>query len=115
MNQHHDIGTNPYTGGVAAFVAQLRYDAIPHDVIARIKLLLLDSIGCALFGSALEWSRILADTLARVDTTQGCTVWGTPMKLSAPHAALVNGTLIQSYCICAIGQYLDSAGSCSAI
>ena len=66
-------------------------------MIARIKLLLLDSIGCALFGSALEWSRILADTLARVDTTQGCTVWGTPMKLSAPHAALVNGTLIQSF------------------
>src|SRR6266702_3572892 len=97
MNQHHDIGTNPYTGGVAAFVAQLRYDVIPHDVIARIKLLLLDSIGCALFGSALEWSRILADTLARVDTTPGCTVWGTPMKLSAPHAALVNGTLIQSF------------------
>src|SRR5262249_39236071 len=97
MNQHNDIGTNPYTRGVASFVAELRYHAIPQDVNARIKPLLLDSVGCALFGSALEWSRILADTLARVDTTPGCTVWGTPMKLSAPHAALVNGTMIQSF------------------
>ncbi|KXU84412.1 2-methylcitrate dehydratase [Paraburkholderia monticola] len=97
MNQHNDIGTNPYTGGVAAFVAGLQYEAIPDEVRARIKLLILDSLGCALFGSGLEWSQILANTLARVDTTQACSVWGTPMKLSAPHAALVNGTMIQSF------------------
>ncbi|MEM5383084.1 MmgE/PrpD family protein [Paraburkholderia phymatum] len=97
MNQHNDIGTNPYTGGVAAFVAGLRYEAIPDEVRARIKLLILDSLGCALFGSGLEWSRILSDTLASIDTTQGCNVWGMPLKLSAPHAALVNGTMIQSF------------------
>ncbi|MEA3086832.1 MAG: aconitate decarboxylase [Paraburkholderia sp.] len=97
MNQHNDVGTNPYTGGVAAFVAGLRYEAIPDDVRARIKLLILDSLGCAIFGAALPWSRILADTLQRVDSTPGCHVWGTPLRLSAPHAALVNGTLIQSF------------------
>ncbi|MEM5438657.1 MmgE/PrpD family protein [Paraburkholderia diazotrophica] len=97
MNQHNDIGTNPYTGGVAAFVAGLRYEAVPDEVRARIKLLILDSLGCALFGSGLEWSRILSDTLAGIDTTQGCNVWGMPSKLSAPHAALVNGTMIQSF------------------
>ncbi|MEX3933698.1 MmgE/PrpD family protein [Paraburkholderia phymatum] len=97
MNQHNDIGTNPYTGGVAAFVAGLRYEAIPDEVRARIKLLILDSLGCALFGSGLEWSRILSDTLASIDMTQGCNVWGMPLKLSAPHAALVNGTMIQSF------------------
>ncbi len=64
---------------------------------ARIKLLILDSLGCALFGAGLLLSRILADTLQRVDTTQGCGVWGMPLRLSAPHAALVNGTLIQSF------------------
>jgi 2-methylcitrate dehydratase PrpD len=97
MNQHNDVGANPYTGGMSAFVAGLRYEAIPDEVRARIKLLILDSLGCALFGAGLPWSRILADTLQRVDTTQGCGVWGMPLRFSAPHAALVNGTLIQSF------------------
>jgi aconitate decarboxylase len=88
---------NQYTQGIANFVANLRYSVIPAEVIARIKLLILDSLGCAIFGAELPWSRILLDTLARVDTTPGCTVWGTDQKLSAPHAALVNGTLVQSF------------------
>lgn len=74
MNQHNDVGANPYIGGVAAFVAGLRYEAIPDEVRARIKLLILDSLGCAIFGAALRWSRILADTLQRVDSTPGCHV-----------------------------------------
>jgi 2-methylcitrate dehydratase PrpD len=93
----HSTADNRYTQGIADFVAGLRYDAIPAEVIARIKLLILDSLGCAIFGAELPWSRILRDTLANVDTTPGCTIWGTAGKLSAPHAALVNGTLVQSF------------------
>ena len=37
------------------------------------------------------------DTLAEVDASTGATVWGTPRRLSAPHAALVNGTLVQGF------------------
>jgi 2-methylcitrate dehydratase PrpD len=88
---------NPHTRAIAQFIAQLRYEDIPADVIARIKLLILDSFGCALYGSALEWSRILRATLAKLDATKACRVWGTTEFLSAPHAALVNGTLIQSF------------------
>jgi len=88
---------NPHTRAIAQFIAQLRYEEIPAEVIARIKLLILDSLGCALYGSDLEWSRILRATLAKLDDTKACRVWGTPELLSAPHAALVNGTLIQSF------------------
>jgi aconitate decarboxylase len=88
---------NPHTRAIAEFVSALRYEDIPDDVIARIKLLILDSLGCALYGTALEWSRILRATLGKLDATRACRVWGTPEKLSAPHAALVNGTLIQSF------------------
>ena len=90
-------GGNPHTRAIAQFVSGLRYEDIPGEVIARIKLLMLDSLGCALYGAGLEWSRILRQTLGAVDTTQGCRVWGTAEKLSAPHAALVNGTLVQSF------------------
>jgi aconitate decarboxylase len=88
---------NSYTSGMAAFIAGLTYERIPADVIARIKLLMLDAFGCAIFGTGLEWSRILAQTLSAADATQACRVWGTDQRLSAPHAALVNGTLVQSF------------------
>ncbi len=88
---------NPHTSAIAQFITQLRYEDIPADVITRVKLLILDSFGCALYGSDLEWSCILRATLAKLDTTKACRVWGTPERLSAPHAALVNGTLIQSF------------------
>jgi 2-methylcitrate dehydratase PrpD len=90
-------GSNPHTRAIAQFVSALRYEDIPAEVIARIKLLMLDSFGCAIYGSALEWSRILRTTLRAVDKSEGCRVWGTPEQLSAPHAALVNGTLVQSF------------------
>src|SRR5258705_1751512 len=89
-------GDNEFTSGIADFVAGLRYDDIPGEVIDRIKLLILDSLGCAVFGVHLEWRRILIETLAKLDSTAGCRVWGTDRSLSAPHAVLVNGTLVQS-------------------
>lgn len=90
-------GANPYTQGVADFVSGLRYEAIPAEVLARIKLLILDSFGCALYGTDLPWSQILIETLSGLDTTATNVLWGTDKKLSAPHAALVNGTLVQSF------------------
>lgn len=88
---------NPYTARLAEFVAGLTFEAIPPEVIARIKLLILDALGCALFGARLEWSRILCETLAGLDSTPACRVWGTGLRLSAPHAALANGALVQSF------------------
>ncbi len=90
-------GANPQTRGVADFVSGLRYEAIPAEVLARIKLLILDSFGCALYGADLPWSQILMNTLGSLDTSQSNGIWGTGRKLSAPHAALVNGTLVQSF------------------
>ena len=94
---HEATADNPYTRGIAEFVSGLSYDAIPPEVLARIKLLMLDSLGCAIYGADLEWSRILQQRLGELDATQACTVWGTRQRLSAPHAALVNGTQVQGF------------------
>lgn len=94
---HRSTTDNPYTRGIAQFVSGLKYDAIPAEVRSRIKLLMLDSLGCALYGADLEWSRVLQDTLEKIDATRTCSVWGTKRKLSAPHAALVNGTQVQGF------------------
>ncbi|HEX9672986.1 MAG TPA: MmgE/PrpD family protein [Burkholderiales bacterium] len=94
---HEATQDNPYTRGIAEFVSGLKYDAIPAEVRHRIKLLMLDALGCALYGADLEWCRILQDSLAKVDSTRECGVWGTKKKLSAPHAALANGTAVQGF------------------
>ena len=88
---------NRFTAGIAQFVSGLSYDAIPEAVRTRIKLLMLDAIGCAIYGADLEWCRILQTTLRGIDATPACAVWGTDVRLSAPHAALVNGTEVQSF------------------
>ena len=93
----HAVAGNPYTQGIAAFVSGLRFERIPREVIERIKLLILDSLGCAMYGVDLEWSRILMNTLRQIDNSTACSVWGSSLRLSAPHATLVNGTLVQGF------------------
>ena len=88
---------NRYTRGIAQFVSTLQYESIPPEVRSRIRLLMLDALGCALYGADLEWSRILQNRLSTIDTTRQCSVWGTDRRLSAPHAALVNGTQVQGF------------------
>jgi len=94
---HAATTDNPYTRGIAQFVSGLTYDKVPPEVLSRLKLLMLDSLGCALYGADLPWTRMLQNTLSTVDTTRACAVWGTDKKLSAPHAALVNGTQVQGF------------------
>ncbi len=80
------------TRDLARFGAALRYDDIPADVIARIKLSLLDSLGCCLFGATLPWTKKVA-ALAELESAKPvATLIGLGRKTSASLAALVNGT-----------------------
>jgi 2-methylcitrate dehydratase PrpD len=91
------LANDEYSRGIARFVSGLRFEKIPTEVINRIKLLILDSLGCAIYGVDLQWSRILISVLQELDTSNFCGVWGTDVRLSAPHSALVNGTLVQGF------------------
>jgi aconitate decarboxylase len=93
----HASGANPRTRGIAEFVSNLQYDDIPVSARTRIKLLILDSFGCGLYGSQVPWSRILQDTLSAMDSSADTGIWGTDRRLSAPHAVLVNGTQVQGF------------------
>jgi aconitate decarboxylase len=93
----HATASNVHTRKIAEFVSSLTYEQIPTEVRERIKLLILDSLGCAIYGANLEWCRILRETLDAVDATRTTSIWGTNRKLSSPHAALVNGTQVQSF------------------
>src|ERR1700693_6222147 len=93
----HGTANNPHTRKIAEFVSGLTYEQIPAEVRERIKLLILDSLGCAIYGADLEWCRILQASLEAVDATRTTSVWGTRLSLSSPHAALINGTQVQGF------------------
>src|SRR6202795_2867816 len=93
----HAGANNIHTRKIAEFVSGLTYEQIPAEVRDRIKLLILDSLGCAIYGANLEWCRILRGTLEALDATRTTSIWGTDRKLSSPHAALLNGTQVQGF------------------
>jgi len=96
MSDHAKVD-NVHTRRIAEFVSGLTYNAIPLEVRERIKLLILDSLGCAIYGAKTPWCEILQASLSEVDQTRTTAVWGTKAKLSSPHAALVNGTAVQGF------------------
>jgi aconitate decarboxylase len=93
----HASADNSHTRRIAEFVSALTYERIPEPVRERAKLLVLDALGCAIYGANLEWCRILRDALTRLDRTRTSSVWGTSQRLSSPHAALINGTQVQGF------------------
>lgn len=80
------------TRALASFVSKLRYENIPADVIAKTKACMLDAIGCMLFGSTLQWTRIAIDAALEQGGHPQATIIGTPHRTSVMQAALVNGT-----------------------
>lgn len=86
-----------HTRALARFAAELTYEAVPPPVIEHVKLCLIDTLGCGLFGSTLPWSKIVADFARDLGGKRESTVWGRRFKVSAPNAALANGTAVHSF------------------
>src|SRR3954469_1973208 len=80
-----------------AFVHGLSLNDLPADVVDGARMCLLDALGCGLFGSGQTWSRILADEMAAEGSSGHGTVIGRQQRLSAPAAALCNGTAIHGF------------------
>ena len=93
----HSATDNIHTRRIADFVSQLRYEQIPENVRERGKLLILDSLGCAIYGAKLEWCRILQQTFGDLDASRTTSIWGTAQTLSSTNAALINGTQVQGF------------------
>ena len=54
MDSHPESLLPGATRALAEFAADVQFDAIPAEVIARMKTSFLDSVGCCLFGVATE-------------------------------------------------------------
>ncbi len=95
--QTTDISTAQYTAQVADWAAGLSFDDLPAGVVRDAKRLLLDGVGCALFGSTLQWPKVLTKFVEEVEGAGPVTIWGTTARASIIDAAMVNGTAVHSF------------------
>jgi aconitate decarboxylase len=86
-----------YTTGLAKYIANSLSEPMPQDLVDKMKLLVLDSIGCGLLGSTLPWTHRLIDVIQSTEGTGPSRVWGTNIKVSPTHAALINGTATHGF------------------
>src|SRR4030081_3079174 len=92
-----------YTRGLSEFVANLKFDDLPGDVVERMKLLVLDTIGAGLLGAGMPWSVRMRQTVQDMESPGDASIWGTRLRFSAPTAALVNGTAVHGFEIDDVG------------
>ena len=79
------------------FALSIKYEALPADVIASAKRVLLDTLGCA-FGSVGSEPANIAETTIRKTFGEGntATVIGYPRSATVEGALFVNGVLVRS-------------------
>ena len=77
---------------LGAHVARLGWEALPPEVVRMARRCLLDTLGCALLGTATPEAAALVAAARDLGPDGPCTIWGTGRRAPAPVAALVNGT-----------------------
>ena len=82
---------------VARWLAALRYDELPPEVIARAKRVLLDTIGCALGAIGAAPVRAAQLVVARQGGNPQATVLGLGRKASCEQAAFLNGMALRYF------------------
>jgi aconitate decarboxylase len=88
---------NSPTRILAEYIAGLSYKDIPGDVVSHVKFSLIDSLGCALFGSTLPWGEIITSFAKELGKGKGALIWGDGSEVPSTSAPLANGTLIHSF------------------
>jgi 2-methylcitrate dehydratase len=83
-------------GRLADWVLAFDAGKIPAEVVTQAKLLLLDTLGCAVAARDEETFEAAKSTVAEIGGAPQCTIIGTSERTSLPNAVLLNGTLIRA-------------------
>jgi 2-methylcitrate dehydratase PrpD len=82
---------------LAAFAHDLRWDDLPSDVQAHVKLLVLDVIGLCLAAVGDDFARAVLAVAEEMGGTPESRPVGIHTRMPAPSAALVSGTLTHGH------------------
>ena len=99
------------TIALAEFAASLRFDALPADVVANVKRMILDSLGCAIAATALgDGCRETMAVMSGLGGKPESTIVGLAVKVAAPNAAFANGALVHALNYDPIGSQIGHVG-----
>lgn len=87
------VGSDDVTGRVATFAAELRYEKVADAVLHRLKLHLLDTIGCAVAGRDLDISRSARAVASRMGQGGVCRVFGVRERFTPVAASFANSVI----------------------
>jgi 2-methylcitrate dehydratase PrpD len=79
------------------WLSGLELSSVPDDVLSHLKLCLLDSIGCGLYGATQPWGRIAGDVAVSLSGGGTASLFARAEKVSPADAALANGTAIHGF------------------
>ena len=88
-----DDAEETYSKKFGEFVEKLSLDDVPKDVIEGVKLHILDTLGVALATYGMDFAHIILEVSKSLGGPPESTAIGSSERLSAPNAALVNGTM----------------------
>ena len=81
------------TRKLSEYIAAKRYEDIPEEIRERAKILILDSLGCAIGGSMLKPGKMILQFFENLGGTRESSVYATGKKIPCIHAAYVNSAL----------------------
>lgn len=79
------------TETLAKFIAGLKYEDLPPEVVEAAKIAIIDGVGAMVAGTLQPLASIMSDYVSELGGTPQCTVAGRGFKTNAPSAALANG------------------------
>jgi 2-methylcitrate dehydratase PrpD len=65
---------------LAGFISSLAYEDLPPEVLRRVKMNLLDTIGISIYASDMPWSKIIVDQVDELGGASECTIIGHTKK-----------------------------------
>lgn len=93
------------TDQVVRFISSQRFDSLPRPVIEHAKALVTDGMGCAVFGSTVDFCKQLNSVVERLDPGGSASILGTPARTSPYLAVLANGMQLHALELDDVGVY----------
>jgi aconitate decarboxylase len=85
------------TRDLAAWVANSQPADVPEHVLEDARLLILDGIGCGLYGVAQDWTAIVKGFVLSIGGREEAAIWGSSERVPALLAPLANGTSMHAF------------------
>jgi len=95
MDAKHEL--HGVTRTLGAWASELTLADVPAEVIAHLKMCLLDAVGCGLFGALQPWGRTVSDVAIGLSSGGRASLIARTEKVSPADAALANGTAIHGF------------------